>query len=145
MRRYVEREGLASSIEVDSAGTYGGHAGDMPDARILRAAAARGYVLTHRARRLTEEDFRRFDRIVVMDDMNYEAAYRMAPSREAGDRICRMRDYLSSFGDWSYIPDPYYEGARGFELVLDMLEEGCRALLEQIRGALGLPPQSGRR
>ena len=27
------------------------------------------------------------------------------------------------------IPDPYYGGASGFELVLDMLEEGCEKLL----------------
>ena len=31
-----------SVIEVDSAGTYGGHAGELPDARMRRAAVKRG-------------------------------------------------------------------------------------------------------
>lgn len=33
MRRLVADAGLEGVIEVDSAGTYGGHAGELPDAR----------------------------------------------------------------------------------------------------------------
>lgn len=132
MRRTVIREGFGDRVEVDSAGTYGGHAGQLPDERMRRAAAARGYTLTHRARRLCEEDFERFDRIVVMDDMNYENAYRLAPSRELAGKICRMRDFCTRYPDRSYVPDPYYEGREGFELVLDMLENGCEELLRDL-------------
>ena len=42
LRSLAERSGVAGEIEVDSAGTYGGHAGDLPDARMRRAAARRG-------------------------------------------------------------------------------------------------------
>ena len=63
----VARQALSDSIEADSAGTYSGHAGNLPDPRMRRAAARRGYELTHRARPLREADFERFDRIVVMD------------------------------------------------------------------------------
>lgn len=120
------------AVEVDSAGTYGGHRGELPDGRMRRAAARRGYELTHRARQIREEDFERFDRIVVMDDMNYEAVHRLAPSRAHAEKIERMRDYCPRSGR-SYVPDPYYEGHEGFELVLDMLEEGCANLLGAIR------------
>lgn len=132
MRMMVERCGWSGRIEVDSAGTYGGHAGDASDPRMRAAAARRGYALTHRARKVQESDFLHFDRIVAMDDMNYETLYRLAPSHKYSDRICRMASYLRHHPDWSHIPDPYYEGHEGFELVLDLLEDGCEALLDEI-------------
>ena len=68
MRRIVSDRGLENEFEIDSAGTYGGHAGQLPDARMRAAASRRGYELTHRSRPLREEDFDAFDLIVVMDD-----------------------------------------------------------------------------
>lgn len=135
MRQTVARAGLSEFIETDSAGTYGGHRGDLPDSRMRYAASKRGYNLTHRSRLVREEDFEQFDRLIVMDDMNYETVNRLAPSRALAMKIERMRDYLSAsrFPDRTYIPDPYYEGAEGFELVLDMLEDGCANLLEAVR------------
>lgn len=133
MRQTARRNGAEELLAVDSAGTYGGHAGDLPDARMRHAATGRGYVLTHRARRITEADFDRFDMIVVMDDMNYEAVHRLAPSRRAAEKIFRMREFFSRHPQWDHVPDPYYEGHEGFELVLDMLEDGCAGILDYIR------------
>jgi protein-tyrosine phosphatase len=129
----VDREGLNDSIVVDSAGTYGGHAGERSDVRMRRAAAARGIEMTHRARQVKEVDFENFDRIIAMDDNNYEALFRLAPDRDAQNKIFRFREYLRRHSDWSYIPDPYYEGHEGFELVLDLLEDGCATLLEELK------------
>ncbi len=129
----VDREGLNDSIVVDSAGTYGGHAGERSDVRMRRAAAARGIEMTHRARQVKEADFENFDRIIAMDDNNYEALFRLAPDRDAQNKIFRFREYLRRHSDWSYIPDPYYEGHEGFELVLDLLEDGCATLLEELK------------
>lgn len=133
MRRLVEKSGLANRIEIDSAGTYGGHRGELPDPRMRHAAARRGLTLTHRSRQIREEDFEEFDRIVVMDDMNYENVHRLAPSREAAGRIFRMTEFCRHYPDRTYVPDPYYEGHEGFELVLDMLEDGCEGLLEALK------------
>lgn len=130
----IEREGLQDRVVVDSAGTYGGHSGERSDVRMRRAAEARGIEMTHRARQVREEDFDRFDRIIAMDDNNYEVLFRLAPNREAGQKIYRFREYLRHHADWSYIPDPYYEGHEGFELVLDLLEDGCATLLDELRG-----------
>ncbi len=80
MRSLSVKEGRIG-IEIDSAGTYAGHTGELPDPRMRRAAAARGIEMTHRARQIREEDFELFDRIVVMDDSNYERVSRLAPSR----------------------------------------------------------------
>jgi protein-tyrosine phosphatase len=30
------------------------------------------------------------------------------------------------------VPDPYYDGAQGFELVLDLLEDACAGLFDEI-------------
>ena len=87
MHHIVEERGLGGRIGIDSAGTYAGHTGELPDARMRRAAARRGYDLGHRARQIREEDFDRFDMIVVMDDMNYENVHRLAPSRRAAEKI----------------------------------------------------------
>lgn len=133
MQQLLERNALQHLIEVDSAGTYGGHAGERSDPRMRRAAAARGIEMTHLARRVREEDFEIFDRIIAMDDNNYESLFRLAPNREAQNKIFRFREYLRHHPEWSYIPDPYYEGHEGFELVLDLLEDGCSTLLDELR------------
>ena len=133
MQMLVERNGLADRVVLDSAGKYGGHSGERSDARMRRAALARGIDITHRARQVREEDFERFDMIIAMDDNNYEALFRLAPDREAQQRIYRFREFLRHNPNWSYIPDPYYEGHEGFELVLDLLEDGCSTLLEKLR------------
>lgn len=130
MHSIVQRKGLADRFEIDSAGTYGGHRGELPDARMRSAASRRGYTLTHRARQVREADFDCFDLIVAMDDMNYESLNRLAPSREAARKIFRMTEFCRRHPDRTYVPDPYYEGHEGFELVLDMLEDGCEGILQ---------------
>lgn len=133
LRHTTDREGLTDRVFIDSAGTYGGHSGEPSDPRMRRAAAARGIEMTHRARQVREGDFEKFDMVICMDDNNYEALFRLAPDRAAQQKIYRFREFLRHNPDWSYIPDPYYEGHEGFELVLDLLEDGCRTLVEIIR------------
>ncbi|MBR5865971.1 MAG: low molecular weight phosphotyrosine protein phosphatase [Alistipes sp.] len=137
MQVLVERNGLTDCVTLDSAGTYGGHSGERSDPRMRRAAEARGIPMTHRARQVREEDFERFDMIIAMDDNNYENLFRLAPNRDYHNKIYRFREFLHRHTEWSYIPDPYYEGHEGFELVLDLLEDGCSTLIEQLKsGAL---------
>ncbi len=133
MHDMVEKQGVADRFTIDSAGTYGGHRGELPDARMRSAASRRGYALIHRSRQVSEEDFDRFDMIVAMDDRNYEMLNRLAPSREAARKIYRMAEFCRRHPDRTYVPDPYYEGHEGFELVLDMLEDGCEGIMEYLR------------
>ena len=130
----VKENGLQDKIEVDSAGTYGGHRGELPDRRMRTAAMYRGYALTHRSRPVSSLDFLDFDLIVAMDDQNYEDLMHLAPSVEATHKIKRMASYLTTHSI-SYIPDPYYMGTEGFTLVLDLLEEGCQNLFNEIKNA----------
>lgn len=131
MQQLVDRAGLHENFIIDSAGTYGGHAGEPADPRMRQAASRRGYALTSRSRKITTDDFDRFDRIIVMDDANYERVHRMAPSTEAANKIYRMVEFCRHHHA-TYVPDPYYEGHEGFELVLDLLEDACEGLLENL-------------
>lgn len=131
MQQLVDRAGRHERFVIDSAGTYGGHAGEPADPRMRKAASRRGYDLTSRSRKITTDDFDRFDRIIVMDDTNYERVHRMAPSTEAANKIYRMVEFCQHHHA-TYVPDPYYEGHEGFELVLDLLEDACEGLLKDL-------------
>lgn len=132
MEHLIAERGLSDRIEVDSAGTYGGHAGDLPDHRMRSAARKRGYELTHRARRVTGSDLADFDLIVGMDGGNVADLRRMAATKEEVAKIDMMGRYIRRYPHYDYVPDPYYEGREGFELVLDLLEDACSNLLEHI-------------
>lgn len=117
---------------VDSAGTYGGHAGDMPDKRMCIHAVRRGYKLTHRSRQIKESDFSDFDIIIAMDSANERSLKRMAPTVEAEAKVVPMSRFFRTSTRYDHVPDPYYEGAEGFELVLDLLEDACGNLYDQL-------------
>ena len=68
-----------------------------------------------------------------MDDNNYETAHRLAPSRELAGKIHRMTEFCRHSPQWDHVPDPYYAGHEGFELVLDLLEDACEGLLDDLK------------
>lgn len=132
-RYMIRNEGAQALFEIDSAGTYGGHAGSLPDPRMIKAGAHRGYELTHRARRIERADLERFDMVVVMDDSNFHNVRNLASDLESLKKIRRMAEFCTAH-NVDHVPDPYYEGAEGFEFVLDILEDGCRGLIRHLGG-----------
>nr|WP_321408309.1 low molecular weight protein-tyrosine-phosphatase [uncultured Carboxylicivirga sp.] len=132
MKALVEKKGLASKYEIDSAGTAGYHSGEPADRRMQRHAINRDYNLTSISRKVNAKvDFDHFDYIIGMDDQNVEDLEYMTSNDEQRSRISKMTDYCKSFNHTS-VPDPYYGGADGFELVLDLLEDACEGLIEHI-------------
>ena len=127
----VRENGMLDRFVVDSAGTYSGHRGELPDRRMRTAALYRGFALTHKARPVSGLDFLDFDYIIAMDDQNYEDLMHLAPSVEDSRKIRRMAEFFTTH-KISYVPDPYYMGVEGFSHVLDLLEEGCRNLFEAV-------------
>lgn len=134
MRRMVDDAGLEDRVVVDSAGIGSWHVGEQPDRRMCRHAMNRGYDLTVlRARQFKSEDFHRFDYIVVMDEENYhDVMQRMPSDANYSSKVLRMKDYLHRYNGHTSVPDPYYGGAEGFELALDLIEDGCRGLLDSL-------------
>lgn len=129
----LDQAGVADQWIVDSAGIGNWHTGQLPDNRMRIHARRRGYELTHRARQVKTADFDRFDLIVGMDASNVEDLRELAPTPEALAKIVPMAAFIRNVATrYDHIPDPYYEGAQGFELVLDLLEDALAGLLAMI-------------
>jgi protein-tyrosine phosphatase len=128
----VEEAGLAQRIYTASAGTIGYHAGEPPDPRAQAAARERGYELERiRARRVARDDFDRFDLLLAMDNDHHEHLLQLAPE-EAARKVGMFLDYGSN-PRVREVPDPYYGGPQGFEIVLDLIEDASRGLLAELR------------
>ena len=128
-RHHAINAGIADRFVIDSAGTHAYHVGEPPDRRAVAAAERRGISLQHiRARRISDEDFQRFDYIIAMDEDNVARLHEQAPEHRS-----KVRLFLEfSSGDKHEVPDPYYGGAAGFERVLDLVEDASRGLLETL-------------
>lgn len=128
-RDKVRRAGFA--IEVDSAGTQGYHTGSPPDERSIQAGALRGYSFDGiSCRKVDKEDFNRFDLIIAMDEVNLRNLQSEAPE-ESHHKI----HLFMSFSDLEeeIVPDPYYGGKKGFEYVLDLIEDASEGLIRHIK------------
>jgi protein-tyrosine phosphatase len=131
-RKLVADAGLADLIATDSAGTHGYHVGEPPDHRMQAAARRRGYDLSRlRARRVAREDFHRFDLVLAMDREHHGILAGLAPP-SAGHKVKLMMEF-GRRSALEEVPDPYYGGPEGFELVLDLLEDAAEGLLEMLR------------
>lgn len=132
MRSLLDKAGLANEIRCDSAGTIAAHQGQGPDPRMSAAGKRRGLAMTGRARKVTAKDFDEFDLIIAMDHENYADLIFMSPSKMRSEKIEMFCKYCEEHDD-EVVPDPYYGGPQGFELVLDLLEDGCQGILTRIQ------------
>ena len=134
LRHKLQEAGLAEQVWVDSAGTGAWHVGKAPDRRTAQAALRRGYALDDlRARQVEVADFQRFDLILAMDLNNLSELQRLRPAAAQADLDLFLRRYALALDE---VPDPYYGGEAGFEQVLDLVEQACDGLLQEIRSRL---------
>lgn len=130
LRECAARQGLASQITIDSAGTGAWHIGDPPDSRSIEAARRHGIdIAALRGRKVSKADFEAFDLILGMDGENVSTLRRIAPAGLAG-KIDLFLAYAS--GRDQDVPDPYYDGPEAFERLYQMLEAGCSSLLDRL-------------
>lgn len=123
----LEEQGWQNKVAVDSAGTHAYHVGDQPDGRAIQEARLRDLDLTRqRARRVADDDFEQFDYILAMDSVNMEALRVRCPKA-----LLYKLHLLLEFAEVQNkdVPDPYYGGANGFGVVLDLVESGSRGFL----------------
>ena len=126
----VAARGLERRIRIDSAGTGAWHVGEAPDARTQQHARVRGYDLSPlRARQVAAGDFRAFDFVLAMDRANLAELQRMRPA-DFGGELGLFLTY--GRGPGLEVPDPYYGGERGFETVLDLVEDAADGLLDHL-------------
>ena len=133
MLQLIRNNGLENLIKCDSAGTHGYHVGEPAEVRMRKHAQIRGYDLPSRARKIhPASDFPYYNLILVMDDRNYQDVRALDSSREYASKIRRMTDFCERMKE-NEIPDPYYGGDEGFELVIDILEDACAGLMERLK------------
>ena len=135
-QHYVQQNNLSDQIKIDSAGTHAYHVGDQADARMRTTAAKRGYDLTSIARQVNPQDIDEFDLIVAMDHDNLQGLQQVAGSGKP--HIKMLGSFLDGKTDDTApsVPDPYYGGQQGFEIVLDMIENACPAMLQHCQDLL---------
>jgi protein-tyrosine phosphatase len=130
--KVVKDAGLEKQIFIDSAGTHAYHIGENPDSRTQITAKKHGLDLSkQRARKVSLDDFEKFDYILAMDKDNYSSLRLICPDEHL-DKIKLFLDYAPETG-FSEVPDPYYGGEKGFELVFDLTIAASKGLLETIR------------
>jgi protein-tyrosine phosphatase len=135
LRHLAAKRGLADRVTVRSAGTHDYHVGECPDTRTLRHAQRRGYDLSsQRAMQVSPEHFHEYDYILAMDRGHLRILRKMAPE----DAKARLGMFLEASSRWqgADVPDPYYGGPEGFDLVLDMVEEAAERWLDRIEAEL---------
>lgn len=113
------------AVSVGSAGLKDKHVGGGADPRTIEECARRGYDLSSfRCRQIGAADFEGVDLILAMDRSNLEALEAMKP---AGARA-----KLELFIPDGEVPDPYFGGADGFVVAIDLIEKRIRDLAAEL-------------
>lgn len=130
-RHLVESRQLSGQIFIDSAGTHAYHVGEQPDRRSQQTALVRGIDMSsQRARKVCDTDFDDFDYIIAMDASNYADLKQLA-SPANRKKLHLFMDFAKGWRE-TEVPDPYYGGSRGFDVVFDMVEAASEGLLDDI-------------
>lgn len=120
------------NVEIESAGTAGYHIGAKPDPRSAEHGKLRGYDFSNLfARAVADEDFGHYDFILAMDKQNYQDLMDRCPA-EYQHKVQLFLEFANSYPNQNEVPDPYYGGKKGFELVLDLVEDACDGLIKHI-------------
>ncbi|HBN6203539.1 TPA: low molecular weight phosphotyrosine protein phosphatase [Vibrio parahaemolyticus] len=126
----AKAEELGVDVDIDSAGTIGYHTGNTPDSRAMAAGKQRGYSFKGmRARQVSVQDFEDFDLVLAADKANLGDLLDICPAEHRHKVSLFLSHSNSSYDE---IPDPYYGGDDGFELVLDLIEEASVAVLQKL-------------
>lgn len=133
-RKLLKERSLEGKITCDSAGTIAQHQGNPPDPRMRKAAQARYIPIGGSARMANSDDFQKADLLLTMDHFNFSELSKLSPNSELKSKIKPFCDYVRP--DVNEVPDPYYGGDSGFENVLNLLEEGCLNLLNELEEQL---------
>lgn len=127
LKDMIKKEGLENSFEVESAATSSEEIGNSvypPAKRIL--AEHNISCVGKTARRITKEDYDKYDFIIGMDSANI---YNM--NRFWNDHKGKIKHIMIDFAKINRdVADPWYTG--DFEQTYDDLILGCKAILQSL-------------
>ncbi|MFC0114182.1 low molecular weight protein-tyrosine-phosphatase [Kibdelosporangium aridum] len=129
VREHLRREGLEDNVKVTSAGTGSWHVGDAADSRAQKILLDHGYPTAHVAAQVGAEHLTA-DLLIAMDSGHARELRRLV---DDPDRIRLFRSFdPAATGDLD-VPDPYYGGNDGFQIVLAMIEAATPGLVEWVK------------
>lgn len=133
MKSLVDAVGLTDDFVIDSAGIGNWHVGQLPDIRMRKRGALRGYCFNSHARQIRHADFENFDMLLVMDATNFTTVSGMATTDEERQKVMMLTDFLTHHSGVKAVPDPYYGTESDFDYALDLIEDACSGLLDKLR------------
>jgi protein-tyrosine phosphatase len=132
LRKMLTEEGILDGFEIDSVGTHDYQIGKPPFKFAIECAEKRGYEINHLiSRKIRSHDFDHFDYILGMDKSNITNLKTIAPTRSK-PKIELLLEYGDKY-QGKEIPDPFRKTHKDFELALDMIEDGCKGLVELLK------------
>jgi len=132
MKHKLEEHNL-NQVEVDSAGFEPFHQGDRPDRRGMATMKGHGIDISGiRSRLFQVGDFDRFDKIYVMDNMNYRDVIGEARNEDDKMKVDFLLNQIHP-GSNSPVPDPYYGGDEGFETVYNLISKACDQIVNELK------------
>ena len=129
----VHREGFSEYIRIDSAGTSAWHEGELADSRMRDTAKGNGIELNSRARQFVPSDFDRFDLVIAMDQSNFNQLQGLRSKEVIKEKLFLFRFFDPKNDGNLEVPDPYYGGNNGFQLVFSIIDRTCPKLLDYIK------------
>ena len=121
-----------SKAYIDSAGLDGWHVGEPPCESSRKIAKKHGLNIDHlRARKFQIEDFDKFDKIYIMDHLNYDLIKEMARNQKDMEKVDFIMNELYP-GENLDVPDSYQKGEGAAELVYQMLDKATDKIAQKL-------------
>ena len=128
MKDMVKKAGLEEEIYVESAATTYEEIGNDIYPPAMRKLREKGIPFSHRAaRRMTKNDYEKFDYIIGMDRENLRDM-RMICDGDPEKKISLLPEHAGIHRD---VADPWYTG--NFDATWEDVTTGCAALLEELK------------
>ncbi len=121
--------------KVDSAGVISFHSGEKPDHRAIEIAESNGVdIAGQKARQFMKSDFQDFDLILTMDKSVYDEIRGQANDQNQADKVQLFLPF-AGINQSDNVPDPYYGGREGFQLVFSLIDDGCERIIEKLKSS----------
>lgn len=129
-RRLAEETDVAG-VDVASCGLGPWHEGQLPDARMRKAAGERGLDLNSRAMAFEQKFFDDYQYILAADrSILHELKARVRGPSDL-DHLFLLGDFGEKYVGQD-VPDPFHGTEADFEVALDMLDDHCEGFLAHL-------------